>query len=116
MNKDLSSQDQDIIDILRELESRRAEYPPELLASRRASFMEQVAARVAPTGQGDELTPPEQHVVRLIKRLKSMEPEYPLILMSSRRSALRGQARQVRLQAGWARWMIALRAALAGSN
>ncbi len=45
MKSDSSSQDEDILKILKELGSHQVAYPPELLAARRATFLDQVEQR-----------------------------------------------------------------------
>ena len=87
MKRGSSSEDEEIIKVLKELASRKASYPPDLLAARRAAFMDQIAQG----GQADVkdgLTLKDQEVIGFLQRTKSLEPEYPSILMAARRTAL----------------------------
>jgi len=84
MSKDPSSRDEEIVKILKDLESFKAEYPPELMAARRASFMHQVDEHLQPAS-GDELTPLDEATVRRLQILKSSD-EYPAELFARRRA------------------------------
>jgi hypothetical protein len=101
MKSNSSPQDEEIIKILRELASRKAPYPPELLAARRAAFMNQVAQG----GQAevrDGLTLKDQEIIHFLKGLKSFEAEYPSKLLTARRMAIRRQIAQMRRARVWA--------------
>src|SRR6266545_2007281 len=93
-----SPQDEDIIKILKDLESLKAEYPAQLLAARRADFIEKVAQRSQVTTE-ESLTPKDQEIVELVRGLSSIENKYPSKLLAARRSAFRHQIVQVN-QAG----------------
>src|ERR1043165_8467079 len=95
MKRGSSSEDEEIVKILKELASRKASYPPELLAARRAAFMDQVAQG----GQAevkDGLSLKDQEVIRSLQGVKSFDPEYPSLLMAARRTTLRKQIAQMK--------------------
>ncbi len=95
-----SPQDQDIFNILKDLESLKAVYPPELLAARRASFIQQMEQR----GQveiGEKSIADDRDVFQLLQGLKSAEYEYPSKLLKVRRSAFRRQVLQMRRARFW---------------
>src|ERR1051325_179025 len=95
MKRASSSEDEEIIKVLKELASRKASYPPDLLAARRAAFMDQITQG----GQAevkDGLTLKDQEVIRFLQRTKSFEPEYPSILVAARRTAFRKQIAQMK--------------------
>jgi hypothetical protein len=88
-----AAQDQEIIKNLESLRSLEAQYPPELLAARRAAFIDQIAKR-------DVVSPEEaraaqdQEIIKTLDGLKSLETEYPLELLAARRAAFVGQVVQ----------------------
>src|SRR6266516_3194610 len=85
-----SSQDQDILKILKELASHQVAYPPDLLAARRATFLDQVEQR-SHVEFNEALAPKEQEIVQLLQGLRSTDGEYSAQLLSARRSAFRSQ-------------------------
>ena len=87
-----SPQDQEIIEILKRLETLKAEYPPELLAARRAAFIAQVEER-SEIGVKEEL-PSEDQVIEVLESLKSVATEYPSELLAARRMAFLAQVKQ----------------------
>ncbi len=87
-----SPQDQEIIEILKRLETLKAEYPPELLAARRAAFIAQVEER-SEVGVREELLS-EAQVVNVLENLKSVPAEYPHELLAARRAAFFAQVKQ----------------------
>jgi hypothetical protein len=87
-----SPQDQEIIDILKRLETLKAEYPPELLAARRATFIAQIEER-REVGVKEEL-PSEARVTEALGSIKNVEPEYPAELLTARRAAFLAQVKQ----------------------
>jgi hypothetical protein len=87
-----SPQDQEIIEILKRLETLKVEYPPELLAARRAAFIVQIEER-REVGVKEEL-PSEVQVIEALGSLKNVEPEYPAELFTARRAAFLAQAKQ----------------------
>jgi len=90
MKSNPSSQDQDIIEILKDLASHKVPYPPELLEARRAAFVNQVAQR-SQVEIEEGLTAKNQEVVQTLQNLKAVEAEYPAKLLTARRSAFRRQ-------------------------
>jgi hypothetical protein len=87
-----SPQDQEIIEILKRLETLKAEYPPELLAARRAAFLAQVEER-SEVGVKEEL-PSEAQVMEALEGLKSVATDYPSELLAGRRAAFLAQVKQ----------------------
>jgi len=87
-----SPQDQEIIEILKSLGTLKAEYPPELLAARRAVFITQIEER-REVGVKEELHS-EAQVTEVLESLKNVEAEYPPELLAARRAAFLGQAKQ----------------------
>jgi hypothetical protein len=81
--------DQEIVDLLKRLESKNAEYPAELLAARRADFLVQVKqARSEKTRQA--LASNGQFTKRL-KELQAVKADYPAGLLAARRAAFIAQ-------------------------
>jgi hypothetical protein len=87
-----SPQDQEIIEILKRLETFKAGYPPELLAARRAAFISQVEER-RKAGVKEEL-PSETQVLEVLQSLKTAPAEYPPELLAARRATFIAQAKQ----------------------
>jgi hypothetical protein len=87
-----SPQDQAIIDLLKRLEPLKEEYPPELLAARRAAFVAQVEQRKA-DGAKEELLS-KQQTIELLEGLKPVVVEYPPDLFAARRAAFLAQVEQ----------------------
>lgn len=85
MDKDSFSHDRDLEEILRGLESKKEEYPTELLAARRKLFMDQVE-KYAPPESANERVEIDQKLLELFLRLKAINPEYPLQLLARRRA------------------------------
>lgn len=100
MDKDSSSLDPDLIEILKGLESHKGEYPPELLAARRASFMEQVARRTGIVNE-EGLSSEDEQVLAFLGELKTSESEYPAELLTARRSMFRRQVKQIKRISVW---------------
>jgi hypothetical protein len=112
-----SSQDQDIAQILKKLESIKSQYPSELLAARRAMFIDQISQRTQ-VEHGEEWTPEDQSVIEHLRSLGSMQVEYPPELLNSRRSAFKRQLAQRERVRLWASLRSALQnkfARLAGT-
>jgi hypothetical protein len=86
--------DQEIFQILKGFASLKAEYPAELLAARRAAFIDQVvqSSQVEVT---EELISKDQEIIRLLSSFRSVEAEYPSKLLTARRTAFVRQAAQV---------------------
>jgi hypothetical protein len=84
-----SPQDEEIIEILKRLETFKAEYPPELLAARRAAFIAQVEER-RKVGVKEEL-PSEAQIIEILESLKTVTAEYPSELLAARRAAFIAQ-------------------------
>lgn len=95
-----SSKDWDVIELLKELESQKAAYPPELLSARRAAFLQQLDQRKHAETE-DELSPSDQEIVTLLHGLKSIENRYPAQMLAARRSAFAGQLSKVNQPSVW---------------
>jgi hypothetical protein len=87
-----SPQDQEIIEILKRLETLKAEYPPELLAARRAAFLAQVEEH-SEVGVKEEL-PSEDEIAGVLGSLKRVATEYPSELLAARRMAFLAQVKK----------------------
>jgi len=88
-----SQQEQEIIEILKSLESVKAEYPPELLAARRAAFIGQIIQRGGASAK-EALELEDQETIKLLEVLQSVKSEYPPELLTARRAAFIGQITQ----------------------
>ena len=87
MKQDPSSQDQEILKILKEMESLQVNYPEELLASRRAAFLNQVAQSTPELEVEQQLVSQDLNVTAHLKKLGSYPQTYPTHLLASRRAA-----------------------------
>ena len=94
MKQDSSRQDPDITKILKGLESHKAEYPEDLLAARRAAFLQQVNQKTQVEIQ-QEVAPQDQKIAQLFTGLRSVEAAYPERLLAARRSAFKHQILRV---------------------
>jgi hypothetical protein len=84
--------DQEIIDLLKRLESHQAEYPPELLAARRADFQVQIKqARSEKTRQALALN---GQFTKRLKELQAVKADYPAKLLAARRAAFIAQVEE----------------------
>ena len=87
------NQDQELLKLLESLQSERVEYPPELLAARRADFISTLkqynrAESQAKAQAGRQFT-------RRLKELQSVRAEYPPELLAARRAAFVAQVEQL---------------------
>ena len=80
-----SPQEQEIIDLLKRLEAFEGQYPPNLLASRRAAFSAQIKEQTQ-VGVKEEL-PSEAQVIEILERLGAVAVPYPRELLAARRAA-----------------------------
>ncbi|HLO31795.1 MAG TPA: hypothetical protein VK249_21770 [Anaerolineales bacterium] len=85
-------QDQEIIELLKELGSLQVKYPPELLTARRADFVAQVNQQNK-IGVGDE-RPLRKQFVQQLEALQAVKAEYPPELLAARRAAFIAQVEQ----------------------
>jgi hypothetical protein len=85
-------QDEEIIKILKSLSGEKVEYPPELLAARRAAF----AAQVEQTSKAKikNQLPLNGQFTKRLKELKSVRAEYPPELLAAQRAAFIAQVEQ----------------------
>jgi hypothetical protein len=90
-----SPNDPKIIEILESLKSSTAEYPPELLAARRASFISQIAQRRA-VGAKEAQPTKSRKVFEILESLKAAEAKYPAELLAARRAAFQSEVAQRR--------------------
>ena len=106
-----SPEDQDIIKILKDLESLKAEYPAELLAARRAAFLDQLEKQ-GQVEAAEDLPSKDQKLAELFGGLKSVEDhQYPSKLLTARRAAFQRQIARANRVSFWH----TLRAAIAGA-
>lgn len=77
--------DQDLLKILKEMESFTAQYPEELLAARRASFLEQVEQSTV-TSTEEQPVVQDQKVLNHLRRLGSIPAQYPPQLLAARKA------------------------------
>ena len=86
--------DQDILDLLESLESARVEYPPELLAARRAAFLAQLQQHSDGKEGVKKERPARQQFTKRLKELQTIRAEYPADLLAARRAAFIAQVEQ----------------------
>ena len=87
--------DQEIIDLLESLKSAQAEYPPELLAARRAAFIDRINQSATGDNHEEAVLSGRQFNTRL-RELQSVRDEYPPELLAARRAAFIAQIEQHR--------------------
>ena len=94
--------DQDIYELLEDLKSVRAEYPPEMLARRRTAFMVQLTLmeKFSVRSFHSIESTDNDKVIEILENLKPVRTEYPSLLMAKQRSAFLDQAAK-RRKAGW---------------
>jgi hypothetical protein len=80
-----SPQEQEIIDLLKRLEAFEGQYPPDLIAARRAAFSAQIKEHKQ-VGVKEEF-PSEAQVIEILKRLGAVAVPYPRELFADRRAA-----------------------------
>ncbi|HEX6269098.1 MAG TPA: discoidin domain-containing protein [Anaerolineales bacterium] len=85
--------EQEIVAILQGLRHANAEYPTELLATRRAAFMNQIAQRRQAVN--DVRTSEDQEILQALDNLRPVKTEYPQELLAARRAAFLDQAAQL---------------------
>jgi hypothetical protein len=85
MKRATSSTDQELLKILKEMEALQAQYPEELLSSRRASFLEQVEQSTV-ARKVEQLSSQDYKVIDHLRNLGSVPVEYPPRLLAARRS------------------------------
>jgi len=112
MKSDSSPQNQEILKVLNDLASRKVAYPPELLAARRAAFLDQVEQR-SQVEFNEALAPKEQEIVQLLQSLKSVDGEYSSKLLSARRSDFRNQIAHINRVSFWQKLRSAIQNAFA---
>jgi hypothetical protein len=86
----ISPHDQEIIELLKKLETVNADYPPELFAARRASFISQIEQRRS-AGERKEEYLSQDRMIQVLESLKSVAAEYPSDLLAARRAAFVAQ-------------------------
>ena len=90
MKPAFSAEDQVIIKLLKGLESVKDDYPPKLLARRRAAFIKQIAQREK-LGDKNILPLQDRKMIKLLKSLKLDNAGYPPKLLAGRRAAFMRQ-------------------------
>jgi hypothetical protein len=86
MKRASSSQDEKLLQILKEMESSQEEYPEVLLSARRAAFLERVAQSTAADTE-EQVSLQDQKLVEHLSALGSVPVKYPPLLLAIRRSA-----------------------------
>ena len=97
MNPSPSPKRQDILKILKDMDSLEASYPEELLSARRANFMDRVA-QLNPAVTEETSPAKQKTIIDLLKALKLLKGNYPPELYAARRTSF---IRQIR----WAKWL-----------
>jgi hypothetical protein len=82
--------DQEILNLLEELSSVKPDYPPELLAMRRAAFME-LLERMEALRTKDSRPLDEQAMTEILKGLQHHNAKYPPLLLTRQRAAFLDQ-------------------------
>jgi hypothetical protein len=95
MKRASSPQDQELLKILKELESHKAAYPPDLLTARRAAFLQQIAQRTE-TKTEEKYAVRDQEIIQVLEKLKAAEDRYPSHLWRARRATYRQQLAQLK--------------------
>jgi hypothetical protein len=85
--------DQAIIELLKKLETHNAEYPPELLAARRAAFLSQLEQHKK-VGAVKEESFPQERIIEILESLKPVTAAYPPELLAARREAFLARIEQ----------------------
>src|SRR5215208_6449919 len=83
------AQDKEIINLLKSLGNLKEEYPPELLAARRANFIAQVEQQS--NDQVKDSLPSRAQFVQSLERAGSVRDQYPPELLAARRAAFIAQ-------------------------
>src|SRR5919106_1802907 len=83
-----------MIKLLKDLGSFESNYPPELLAARRAAFLAEVE-ELRRVNTGEELSAGDRKIIKLIGNLKSTQGEYPAELLATRRSAFLSEMAEI---------------------
>lgn len=99
MDRDSFSDDQDIIEILKGLESNKAEYPPDLLTARRKFFIDQVERHIQPEAVIEPVS--DHKLIELFTTLKSLDPEYPAEKLSRRRAVFKQRLEEISQDSVW---------------
>jgi hypothetical protein len=94
-----SQQDHKLLDLLEELNSVRADYPPELLLKRRSAFLEKLV-RLEKPGTEDSGVPDEEAMVEVLEGLRHVRAKYPPLLLAKRRAAFIDQLEKHH-KSGW---------------
>jgi hypothetical protein len=100
MDRDSFSHDQDLIEILKGLESKKAEYPPELLEARRKLFIEQLEQQTQLEAV-NQVTAKNQTLMEIFRKLKALDPEYPPEKRARRRLIFRDQIEEISRTSVW---------------
>jgi hypothetical protein len=89
MEPNRSPHDKEIIELLVNLDSK-VEYPPELLAARRAAFIDKIQEH----NKGEIEQAARKQFTKRLKELQSVRAEYPAELLAARRAAFIAQIEQ----------------------
>lgn len=98
-----NEQDQEIIELLKDLGSFKSKYPPGLFAARRAAFLTRVD-ELSQVDTAEELSPGDQEFVQLLTDLRSVQVEYPADLRTATRAALLRHMERADVVSPWDRF------------
>ena len=90
MKSTIPPHDKEIIELLKKLETVKADYPPELLDARRAAFIAQIEQRKT-AGESKEEFLSQDRMIQILESLKAAAAEYPSDLLVARRAAFISQ-------------------------
>jgi hypothetical protein len=107
MKRASSLQDQELLKVLKEMESLQSQYPEELLTARRASFLDQVV-QATPAQAQEQPASQDQKVIDQLKRLGSVPVKYPPRLLAVRRLAYVSRIAWLNFVSLWAAMWLAV--------
>jgi hypothetical protein len=88
--------DRKMIKLLKDLGSFESNYPPELLAARRAAFLAEVE-ELRLVNTGEELSAGDRKIIKLLGKLKSAQEQYLPELLAARRAAFLAEVEELHL-------------------
>ena len=112
--KPSSPQDKKLLEILKNMEADKVEYPQSLLSARRAAFMEQVEQFNADEVEASSAVADQadHKVIDLLQNLKNVSEEYPAQLLVARRSAFARQITRITWASRWTSFRTAIQKSL----
>ena len=93
MKPSSSPQDEKIIELLTRRGTLKADYPPELLAARRAAFTADIE-KCQSVGVHQAELPSQDQMIELLEGLRPLVVEYPAELLAKRRAAFIAQVEE----------------------